>query len=263
MFLLVMNVSLIVFLAMKYNPNKINTLLSAISTSLFRYPDELIITIHKGRLITNHNRPYLLWLDNQNEKNLLLVVDETATQKKIKQYGSSVLLTSQELIVNDTRSGNVSSFPLSYLEDQRITKEKINQLIQTINKAQRLLPILFTASVLLLILLIPFASFIVTFVYLFLASLIVFFIFKFFLQKHFHFRKIFQVSFHAVTFPLLLDYSLMVIKPTIRIGPSFLIAFKQIPFPMLFLIILAVFVAVGVYEAHGDGKEHLRHHKKR
>ncbi len=263
MLLLVMNVSFIVSLTIKYNPKKIDTALSTLSTSLFRYPDDLIITLHKGRLITNYNRPYLLWLENQNEKNLLLALDETATPNKIKLYGSPILLTSQEVVLNDTRTNNISLLPLQYLDDQKITKEKVNQLVQTIDKVRLLLPILFIVSILLFIVLIPFASFIVTFIYLFLASIIVYFVFKLFLQKHFHFRRIFQVSFHAVTFPLFLDYLFMVIRPTIRMSANFFLPLHQIPFPMLFLIILAMFVAMGVHEAHTEEHEIKTHHHRK
>lgn len=262
MLLLVFNVCFVLFLAVKYNPKKLNSRLSALSTNLSYYPDNLVITLHKGRLITNNNHPYLLWFDDQDKKNLLLVVDETATAKKIELYGSSALLTAQELVINGS-VGNISSLPLNYLDDQKITKEKISQLVQKIDKARMFLPFLFIAAVVLLILLVPLVSFIVTFVYLFLSSIIVFLVFKFFLQKHFHFRKIFQVSFHAVTLPLFLDYSLMILRPTIRMGSNFFLPLRQIPFPMLFLIVLAVFVAIGVHEAHVEEHEVKLHHRKK
>lgn len=261
MFLLVLNVSLVLFIVSQFNPNKVSMFLSSYSASLNSYPDDLVISIHKGRLLTNYSRPYLLWIDQQGEKNLLAVVDETATPDKIRLYGASVLLTSQDAVINNTGTGNVSVFPLQILDDQKITKQQMNSLVQLINKIRFVFPMLYILILLFLIIFIPLISLIITFVYLFLASIIVFLVFKLFLQKHFHFRKIFQISFHAITFPLLLDYSLIVIRPTINSGPGFLMAIKQIPFPMLFLIILAVFVAVGVYEAHGDGK--VVHHKKR
>lgn len=273
MILLVLNSYFVIYLAIKYNPVKINSVLSAISSSLSNYPDFLTISLKKGRLITNNNRPYLLWLDYQDKKNLFLVIDESANPKKIQLYKSFFLLTSQELVINDPRINNYSTFPLIYVDDQKITKEKVNQLVQTIDKLHSFFPLLFVIGFLFFVVFVPLSSFVVTFIYLILSSVIVFLVFKFFLQKHFHFRKIFQVSFHAVTFPLFLDYALMVIKPSIRMeGSNFLLFLRQIPFPMLFLIILAVFVAVGVYEAHGNGKEHhahipvqhkpARHHKK-
>lgn len=249
MLLAVVNICLVIFLVIKYNPKKVNSLLSTLSTNLSQYPDDLIVSIHKGRLVTNNNRPYLLWLDQNDKKNLLLVIDETATQNKIRQYNSSALLTAQELVVNE------SSIPLGYLDDQKLTKQEVNQFVQTIDKARSLLPVLFVVGALLLLILTPLASFVITFIYLLIASVIVFLVFKVFFQKHFHFRKIFQVSFHAITFPLALDYVFMFVRPTIPMSESnLLVFFRQIPFPMLFLVILAVFVAVGVYEAHGDGK---------
>jgi len=260
MILFVFNACFVLYLVAKYNPAKINSIISATSSSLSNYPDYLTISLKKGRLITNNNHPYFLWLDYQDKKNLFLVIDESANPKKIQLYKSSFLLTAQELVINDTRTNTYSSFPLTYVDDQKITKEKINQLVQIIDRFHSLFPLLFISGFLLLVVFVPFSSLIVTFIYLFFSSVIVFLVFKFFLQKHFHFRKIFQVSFHAITFPLLLDYAVIMINPTIRINSALFLPLRQVPFPMLFLIILAVFVAVGVYEAHTKEHEEKTHH---
>lgn len=247
----VCNIILIAFLLVRYNPKKIDAALTTLSTSLSTYPQDLIITVRKGRLITNSNRPYFLWFDTKDKKNLFLVIDETASADKFTVYKSMSLLTAESLVTQGTYGLN--SFPLSYLEDQKITKDSISELVRTVDKFHSFLVPLYIFFVLALILFVPLVSLTVTLAYLILASLMVFLLFKFFMQKHFHFKKILQVSLHAVTFPLLLDYSLMIIRPTIRIGAGVLSSLPQIPLPMLFLIILSVFTAVGVYEAHETG----------
>lgn len=251
----------------RHNPKKINAVLSAFSTNLSRYPQDLTISITGGKLITSYDRPYLLWLDYQDKKNLFLVIDETATPKKIQLYKSFFLLTSTELVVSNAKTGSFSVLPLSYVDDQTLTKEKVGQFVKIINTVRSLLPLIYMFVVLFLLSLFPFASFIVTLLYLFFSSCIVFAVYKFFAKKHFKFKRILQVSFHAATFPLLLDYTLIILRPTMRMGSNFLAPLRQIPFPVIFLMVLAFFVAVGVYEAHGDGvashASYLHKHKKR
>ncbi len=237
----------------RHNPKKINTVLSTFSTNLSQYPQDLTVTIRKGKLITNYNRPYLLWLDYEDKKDLLLVIDESATPKKIRLYKSFFLLTSSELVVSNTKTGSYSILPLSYVDDQTLTNEKVSQFVKVINVVRSLLPFIYIFGILFLLSLVPLASFIVTFLYLLFSSCIVFAVYKLFAKKHYRFKRVLQVSFHAATFPLFLDYTLIILRPTIRMGPNFLAPLRQIPFPFLFLTILAMFVAVGVYEAHADG----------
>lgn len=266
MLIVAFNLGFLLFLGVKHNPSKINSLLTTLSANLSKYPDNLVVNLYKGRLVTNYNRPYLLWLDNQDNKDLLLVIDETATPKKITSYNASILLTSQNLVTLNSKTNAFSTLPLNYFSNQKITKEKVNQLVQIVDKTRGFLIFFYPVVFLLLAAVVPMTSLIVTLAYLFIASVIVFLVFKLFLRKHFHFNKIFQVSLHAITFPLLLDYSIMVIRPTIRMnGMNFLAPLRDIPFPMLFLIILAVFIAVGVHEAHAAEEYETKklHHRRK
>ncbi len=262
--LFVLNTVFTVSFFIRHNPKKINSALSAFSTNLSQYPQDLTVAVRKGKLITSYNRPYLLWFDYEDKKDLLLVIDESATPKKIQLYKSYFLLTSTELVVNNVKTGSFSTLPLSYIDDQKLTKAKVNQFVKGINMGRTLFPFVYMLAVLFILSLLPLISLTVTLFYLLFSSGIVFAAYKFFAKKHFKFKRILQVSFHSATFPLFLDYILIILRPTIRMGPSFLAPFRQIPFPVLFLMILAMFVAVGVYEAHADGVENKhRRHKKR
>ncbi|MBI3366093.1 DUF1189 family protein [Candidatus Roizmanbacteria bacterium] len=258
--LFVFNMVFVTSIFIRHDPKKINTILSAFSLHLAQYPQDLTVSIKKGKLITNYNRPYLLWLDYEDKKNLFLVIDETATPKKIQLYKSFILLTSSELVVNDTKTRSFSTLPLSYINDQKVTKEKVNQFVNGIDAIRSLFPLVYIAVVFFFLTILPIASLIVTFLYLLFSSCVVFAVYRFFAKKHFKFKRILQVSFHAVTLPLLLDYTLIILRPTIKMNPHLFTPLRQIPFPILFIIILSFFVAAGVYEAHAD--EVKESHKK-
>ncbi len=259
--LFILNIFFIGSFFIRYNPKKIHSLLSSFSVSLSSYPSDLIISVKKGRLITNNNRPYLLWLDYQDKKNLLLVIDETATPKKIQLYKSSLLFTSNEVVIRDMKTNTLSTLPINYLDDQKITGENIYQVIKTINASLLFFPLLYSIFIAILVGLLPVASFLITSLYLLFSSCIVYLVYKFFAKKHFRFKKIIQVSFHAATFPLFLDYVLIILRPTIRMGTGVFLPLRQIPFPLLFLTVLAFFVAVGVYEAHAEESHEKPHHR--
>jgi len=168
--LFILNVFFVSYLVVKYNPAKINAVLTAITSSLSKYPDNLVISLKKGYLITNNNRPYFLWLDYQDKKNLFLVIDESASPQKIQSYRSTILLTAKDLVTYDRRTNMFSSFPLLYAEDQRITKEKVNEFVQSANKLSFIFPVIFVIGFLLLLAIIPLSSLLITVIYLILAS---------------------------------------------------------------------------------------------
>lgn len=251
----ILNLSFVASLIVKYNPKKISTMITEVINSLNNYPDGLIINIHKGRLITNNDQPYLFWVNDQNKENLILVVDESASPQKIQQYKSYFLFTPQEFVFNNSKNNSVSSIPLSYFDDYKITKQTVTSFVQSISLFQKILPLISIAVLLVLIIFLPMASLFVMFTYIIISSLVVFVLFKILTRKHFHFKKILQVSFHAATLPLLLDYGFIIFRPTMTIKADILSKIKQLPFPSWFFILLAIFVAAGVYEAYVEEKK--------
>ena len=73
-------------LLVRFSPKKILNTLNLFTLTLQKYPDDLIISIKDGSTFTNYNHPYFLWMDYQDKKKLLFVVDETASTEKIKIY---------------------------------------------------------------------------------------------------------------------------------------------------------------------------------
>jgi len=246
--IVILNIFFILSIVKKYSPKRINTVLNSLIISLQKSPDDLIININNGRLITGYNRPYFLWLDDQDKKRLLLVIDETASAKKILIYKSFFLLTTNELVMNNFKNSDLSVLPLSYVQNQQIDKAKINFFVNNLEKIKLLLPFLSLILIIALIIILPLASFIITLIYLLLSTLFVFLLYKIFVKKHFRFKKIFQVSFHSATLPLLIDYGLIIFRPTIKL--NFISYLPTLPYPFLFFILLALFIGVGVYEAH-------------
>ena len=239
--ILVLNLLFILFVFIRLNPFKMKTLLSNLVKSVQKYPKELRIEIRNGSLKTNYGRPYLLWLDYDDKKYLLLVVDEFATPEQIAQYRSYMLLTSNRAIARRVfLGGNLSQYSLKKFEDQTITYTTAQEVVSSFQRVIQFLPILYIGILLIFLILIPLFSFGITSLYVFLSSVVVYYFLKYGAKKSIRFRKTLQVSLHAITLPLLLDYGLIM----------FNLSSKSLPF--LFFFLSLIFVGGGVYEAYLD-----------
>lgn len=240
---LVFTLSLVftIVLSFKLNPFKINSLLGNLALNLDKYPNDLIISINKGKLMTNYNRPYFLWLNSNYANKLLLVIDELATAKKINQYDAAVLITKNEVVFENMKNGDLKIIPMKLVDNETITKSTVEKVKTAILKIAKL--ILFTYPLLFLIafLIILFVGFISNFLYLFVAAGTVYLFYHFMLQHKSKPKlvKIFQLSLHAVTLPILTNY--------------FLGIFNLNSFPALqslYLILVILFTAVAVHESY-------------
>ena len=97
-FLFVLNLLMFSIIALKINLELNLKNFKQLINSLDRLPKNLIININNGYLSTNQTRPIMLWKEN---KKLIAVIDESATNEKINQYKSNVLLTSTNIVIND------------------------------------------------------------------------------------------------------------------------------------------------------------------
>src|SRR3989344_1384778 len=162
--------------------------------SLDTLPKNLIININGGYLSTNQTMPLLFWEQN---KKLIAVIDETATNEKINQYKSNVLLTSTNIVIND---GLKSYIAIPYTKTAiKITKEEIINLKSTILKV---IPLIIALASFYFIILNPFFITIFLSVYLCFISLMAFLIYKSNIKK-ITYKKVFQISIHAVTLPII------------------------------------------------------------
>lgn len=245
----ILNLIFVSYLIIKYNPGRSNKFLTNITKEIDLIPKEFVVNINQGNLFTNHNRPYFFWSTYNGQKKLLLVIDETANPDKINIYNTYILVTGREIVVkNDSRSSNtIKIVSLKNIGKRSLDKKDFEKIAIVLTTISKFLYFFYVIAIPCLIILLPFLSIVVTLIYLIIISLIVYLFFKTYYHKRIHFKKTLQLSFHAVTLPLILDYFLNIFQPTI---PSN-IRFKLfIPPSLAFLIILAIFVFAAVYEAY-------------
>ncbi|MGB9707668.1 MAG: DUF1189 family protein, partial [Microgenomates group bacterium] len=248
-----LSLTLSIFLAINNNPVKIKNFLKSINNSLINFPADLEIKIRNGRLISSYPYPYFHWIDSHRK--LLLVIDETAETEKINIYNSYFLLTQNELIINFKKfNKNLNNYvlPLSIFNAAEFSKENLNQITKKftffVNNFY-LFYFLFYAFFLIILFI---ASFLTTLFYLIIASLIVYLIFKFYIKRTIHFKKVVQISFHAVTLPLLIDYLPFIFLPGLK-----LTIFQKLPFiflPLTLASLITIFNFAGTYFAYLNGK---------
>lgn len=199
--------------------------------SLDALPKNLIININGGYLSTNQTRPLLFWEQN---KKLIAVIDETASNEKINQYKSNVLLTSTNIVIND---GLKSYFAIPYTKSAiKITKENITNFKLMVVKV---IPLIIALASFYFIILNPFLIIIFIAIYLSVLSFIAFLIYKSKIKK-ISFIKIFQISFHAITLPLIIYTFLMSFNNLILNILSFYI----------FLLLSFAFTLISIYDSY-------------
>jgi hypothetical protein len=260
-------VSLIVFLNFllgvsllsRYSPQKINFWLKSVDSALANFPSDLNIFIDKGYLISSYNRPYFFWLRDEKERlKLIFVIDESASEEKINQYQTKVLLTKTDLFIKE--AGKVKKIPLSSFNQIIFNKETLKIIRQRLFFIEKFFYIFYFFILLFIFVFTFLFSFLVNLFYLFIASLLVFVLLKLKPEKKYHFKKVFQISFHAATLPLFLDYLSFSFPYFLPVRVR--LPIKQLPFSLLFLFLLIIFVIVGVYEAYYNNHSRAYRFKK-
>jgi hypothetical protein len=255
-------VSLIVFLNFllgvsllyRYSPQKINFWLKSVDSALANFPSDLNIFIDKGYLISSYNRPYFFWLRDEKERlKLVFVIDESASEEKINQYQTKALLTKTDLFIKE--AGKVKKIPLSSFNQIIFNKETSKIIRQRLFFIEKFFYIFYFFIFLFILVSTFLFSFLINLFYLFIASLLVFVLLKLKPEKKYHFKKVFQISFHAATLPLFLDYLSFSFPYFLPVRVH--LPIKPLPFPLIFLFLLIIFVIVGVYEAYYNN-----HHRK-
>ena len=247
---LILNITLITSLILKNSPKKINNLLSSVTKVLEEFPNDYTIQIKQGSLITSYDKPKFFWLDYLDKKIPLLVIDKNLLLKQAKLYLSLSLLTSEGVMINPKflcpKIGLIR-IPLSYFNNLTFNKQTALLGYSFINSLKQSFIFFYIVSVFLIFLLITFSSLIVLTIYLLLSTLLVFLIFKFFLRRRFYLKKTFQIGFHAITFPLVLNYFLMVLP---KINFPFTFDIPLTIFPLAYFLVILIFIFAGNYFAH-------------
>lgn len=230
-FLFVLNLLMFSIIALKINLGLNLKNFKQLINTLDTLPKNLIININNGYLSTNQTMPILFWKEN---KKLIAVIDESATNEKINQYKTNVLLTSTNIVFND-RLKNYTAIPYTK-SDIKITKEEIVNLKSTILKV---IPLIIALASFYFIILNPFFITIFLLIYLSFISLVAFLIYKSKIKK-ITFKKILQISLHAVTLPVIIYMVLM----------SFNNMLLNILSTYIFLLLSFAFILISIYDTY-------------
>lgn len=220
-------------LFLKFNPWRMTNLTRAFTKELNNYPPDLTVHIDKN-LISTYNRPYFFWLNFENKKKLILVINETASSQDINNYKTLILLTGSEIVIKDKSS--FSNLPLSSLGKITINKENIIFLQKLLNRIIIFMPLIYLLIFIILLLFIPF-SILAILVDLIIVVAIFYFLFKFFTKKQINFIKIMQISFYAVTLPITLRCILNIL-------------FNTHPSRLSFFFLIFIFVFGALYDTY-------------
>jgi hypothetical protein len=214
--------------------NTFNEVTKNFSKSLQSYPSDLTITLTNGKLTTNYDRPYFMWMDYKDTKMLLFVVDPNANEQAMNTYKPISLITGSQFIarnLTDTNTYTVSTYDGLSTKLDKSKMMEFEGVVSAIIKAFILLMPLFV------LIIFPLIAFGVNFFYALVTSLIVYF-FARTKHKRLSYGKTLQLAFHAITLPLLVNYALGLVNLKLDV------------FPFAFFMLLLVFVSVAVYESH-------------
>ncbi len=239
------NFLFVIFFLIRLQQSNYLSLKNTLPDSLEAYPKDLVITVENGMLRTNSERPYLYWLDVGKTKRLIAVVDETATSDEIQAYNSILLFTSTNAVVKNNKSFK----EITYGKDLKIDRKYVDNLRTDL---KNLLAMGSVVSLVFFIFIAPFVFALFYAVYFFVITLLAFFIFKMFARKV-RLSKSFQLSLHATTLPVVIDYCLCLFKPEVARFPII---------HLIFLILSFIFIFSGIFEAYLDPitRSHNRTH---
>jgi len=234
---------LVVATAVYLPPTRIINYVFDIKKNFTAFPSNLSLTINQGHLFTTLNAPY--FLRSEQNKTLLLVIDEFASFEKIKEYQSKILFTNQEIVLNI--NNRLTRIPLSYIGNWQINKSQVEKIEQGLNTFLVLLPYIYGLGFILSYLLFNLGSLFLTFSLITFCAVVVWITYRLLqkklgFHKHLHLKKIIQVGLHAFTMPLILDY-------------VFTFSYFTRLLPVNYLVFLLIFIFTGVYESYFNHKQ--------
>lgn len=175
------------------------------------YPDELQVTISRGKVTTNVAEPYFvpfcLGEQTSADYNNLLVIDTQTpfSSSQFNQYQTIAWLTKDALVYKE-RSYKVQIFDLSQIPEFKLDKATISSLAQKISPWLK-----FVGPALLLVMILGlYIMYIFRLVYALFLALVIFLAAKLF-KKALTYKDSYKMSLYAMTLPLLVE---LVIRST-------------------------------------------------
>ena len=254
--IILLNLIFLIYLFNFYSYQKIYNFVNNLKKSLETYPSNLAIFIQKNNLFTNNNRPYFLWLKENEKKRLFLAIIETNDKQIIDNLHANIILSKEQITIkNPNNYQTISTININEVPELIIDKKFVGQINNFLQSLLVNLHWYYLFFALVVVLLSPLISFIVLNFYLLIASFFVYAYFKFFKKRHFHFKKVFQISLHAITLPLVLEY-LAFFSPNIFFGLKVSLSLSSpFIFPLLMIVIFTLFTSLGVLEAYNHHQQ--------
>jgi len=219
-------------LFVKVNPVRIQSLTDGVSKALLSFPSNVSIVIENGHMTSNLDMPYFTWMGFEDNKILLLVIDEKNTVNRLKLYKPLVMLTGTEMAITSGSSIKRYPYPLhTTFQINQATMLRFEEAFRNYFKKG------FALFYPLFIVVTPLFFALANTVYLVFSSVIVFVFFRLF-HRRFSLKKIFQIGMHACTLPFLIGYCILAINHAV----------SGLPFVMF--VLLFIFHLTGVYEAY-------------
>jgi maltodextrin utilization protein YvdJ len=202
------------------------------------YPKGLVVNIKDGIVTTNEEEPF--FVDTLTQFNLakgyehVLTIDTSASPSDIKKYKTFALIT-KDSVVTIQNNDSYQVRPIDKETNLTIDEKTYDNLISQITPYLKYLQPALIAVIVLSILIWPFISAFFSMglqtLYLIIFSIIFFLLVKI-MKKEISFKKLFQLTIHASTLPIILG----VIISTLGIHMPFLLG-SAILFVFMVLVI--------------------------
>ena len=210
---------------------------AAVSAILNQVPADLVITLNHGKLLTNSDRPILIFNPSVAEPGTLAVIDQKADKNKIYEYEARYLFTENELVTNI--NGQVMTFEYA---EKKLSQDPLTIPLGAIAKES---PKLISALFMVLVLLLPVSITLFRLLLLTIISIVVFVICAKFMPKM-KLANVFQISLHAVTAPIAIQ------SVTSALGLAVPLSFWW------FNMMITIFLIAALYEAYVIAENHTR-----
>lgn len=196
------------------------------------YPKNLVVTVKNGEVSTNVKEPYVIDIPGINlDKNYahLITIDTKSDGSNFKDYSTFSLVTKNSVLVADT-SNTFKVYQIEKGANTQIDKTKYSQTLSKLISYLPYLKSIIIAVIIILLVIWPFIAggltFLVELIYLLVFSLLFLLVVKL-MKKDLNLKKIFQLSIHASSLPILLGFivsSLGIVMPPL-IGTAILFIF--------------------------------------
>lgn len=210
---------------------------TSLMSSLDSYPQDLVVRISNGRLTTNSDQPYFMWIIRDTVPHPLVVIDKQALMTDSDRYGTTVLLASNGIVF--TFDDKPQYYGFSPGDSYVIDHSTVSTLKQKFSMSSVRLPFYIILAGIGLFLVVPFIIGIFNLVLLAIVSYGVYFVTRiFFKHTHVKYKNVFQVSLHTSTIPLIIDFLFFGLGITIAI-------------PLGTTLLYILFLTGGMYEVYG------------